>query len=135
MPTIFNGTPHSILIYDEKDVYEDAKTRKLYVKDPKARPLLEIPPAGEVLNARIVYRKAGIFEGIPIYEAELLGADPIPEADIVVVSALFAAAAKEFNLSGLERLYTISQPVYRDPGNPRPVGCLGFSRVMEVSRE
>jgi len=127
---IVNLTPHSINIYRKEDAEHNPSLRKAFIK-PGARPILTIPSSGMV-NAHITYTYDTMIDKIPIYKPVVQGIDPLPpkamKADIIIVSALYASAAKMVGVD-TTKLVTVSQPVYDNPNNPRPVGCIGLNRV------
>lgn len=122
---IYNYTPHTINIYSSTDCYYDQKNRKYFVKEG-VKPIHSIPSQG-VLNAHIDYEKVDEIDGIPIYEAKVKSIDPLPSG-YLIVSALFANACKILGV-GTDRLLTISNPIYSNPDNPRPIGCLGLNKA------
>ena len=122
---IRNFTPHKIVIFKREDCFFDDKTRKYYLKEG-AQPVVEIPSEG-VLNAHIEYERSEIVDNVEIFEARVKEIDPLPPGRLIV-SALFANACKIMGI-GTDRLLTISQPVYDNPDNPRPVGCLGLNKA------
>ena len=126
-----NATPHKINIFLPEQVYYDEKTRKHFLKSPKEeQPIKVIEPSGKLLNAKVSYILKETKEGIPIFVAKPETIDPIPEDyDIIIASNLYASYAIQFNLPNLDKLYTISQPVYIDKENPKPIGCLGLNKV------
>ena len=127
---ILNATPHPIYFYKEHQVCYDEKQRKYFLEDPNTEPAFVIEPSGVLLNVKVKYSLKEVKDGIPIYVQEVEHLDPVPEDyDIVIVSNLYASYAIKFGIAGVERLYTISQPVYADENNPRPIGCLGLDKV------
>jgi len=127
---ILNATPHPIYFYKEHQVRYDEKQRKLFLEDSDTEPTFVIEPSGILLSAKVKYSLKEIRDGIPIYIQEVEHLDPVPQDyDIVIVSNLYASYAIKFGIAGIEKLYTISQPVYADENNPRPVGCLGLDKV------
>jgi len=120
---IFNGTPHTIRIFREEDTF--GQGRKLFLEEG-AQPLVEIPSHG-TLNAQTENGEVpSAFQGsdIPLVGAvQFTSVDPLPGLyDLYVVSNMYRSAMKELGYS-TENLATISQAVYDDPDNPRPVGC------------
>jgi len=120
-----NFTPHNINIFAKEDVFYDEKQRKYFIKEG-AKPIKILPSEG-ILNAHIDYELSENVDGIDIFEAKVKNIDPLPSGRLIV-SALFANACKLMGV-GNGRLLTISQPVYKDPNNPRPVGCLGLNKA------
>lgn len=127
---IVNLTPHPVNIYRKENAEYNPSLRKAFIK-PDSRPILTIPSSG-IVNAHITYTLDSTINGIPIYKSVVKGIDPLPpeamEADIIIVSALYASTAKMVG-ADTTRLVTVSQPVYDNPENPRPVGCIGLNRV------
>ena len=87
-----------------------------------------------MLNARISYEEKGAVSGVPEFQPVVHAIDEIP-ADVpadalIVVSALYVNAAQLVGANFIDRLRTVSQPVYENSENPRPVGCLGLNRVF-----
>jgi hypothetical protein len=128
---LLNCTPHPLVVFREEDVVFMPEHRKAFVKEG-ATPLMTIAPSGVLLNVQWGQPKTELVgEGIPVRRKPVTGIDAIPEdADMVIVSALFASTALATGAPGVQRLFTISDPVYADPSNPRPVGCLGFAPVV-----
>jgi len=120
-----NFTPHNINIFAKEDVFYDEKQRKYFIKEG-AKPLLVLPSEG-ILNAHIDYELSENVDGIDIFEARVKNIDPLPSGRLIV-SALFVTACKILGIN-TNRLLTISQPVYSNPDNPRPVGCLGLNKA------
>jgi len=125
---IVNATPHPIYIFTHNQVYYDESVRK-YILKPNEKPVKVIPQSGVLLNVKAEYELTDTIEGIPIFKLQVKDIDPVPDGDIVVVSAMYATAAKEAGIEGLNRLYTVSQPVYESKENPKPVGVLGLNKV------
>jgi len=130
MLKIYNGTPHKINIYKKEDTEYKPEIRKYIVKDG-AKPIITIDSNG-LLNAKIEYTEKEVKDNITIYKMNATGVDTVPENyDIVIVSNLFATVAKDFNIEGVDKLYTVANPVYDNSENPRPVGCLGLLKVRD----
>jgi hypothetical protein len=128
---VLNCTPHPLVVFREEDTVFSPEHRKFFVKEG-AQPALTIAPSGVLLNVQWGQPKTELVgEGIPVRRKPVTGIDAIPEdADMVIVSALFASSALAAGVQGCDRLFTIADPVYADPSNPRPVGCLGFAPVV-----
>jgi len=127
---ILNTTPHPIHIFNPEQVYYDEKRRKHFLKNKDEKPVVIIEPSGILLNVKTKYILQEVKGGIPIYIKLIEGIDPLPgEHDILIVSKTYANTALQFNLKGLERLYTVSQTVYTNKNNPRPIGCLGLNKI------
>ncbi len=126
---IFNGTPHNIVVFAKDNVEYIPEIRKYVLKNQNAIPIATIPSNG-MLNAAVDFVETGTIDDIPIFNIVAKNVDPIPDADIVIVSNMYATYAKQFNIAGLERLYTIGNPVYQNRENPRPIGCLGLVKVL-----
>ncbi len=120
-----NYTPHTINIYKESDVEYDSTHRKFFVK-PGATACKTIPSKG-IANAKIRYVADDAIDGIPTFRPTVEAADTLPENGKFIVSALYVQACKILG-QDTAHLFTVSQPVYTDPDNPRPVGCLGLNR-------
>ena len=126
MVKIVNGTEHSINFYRVEDC-DQSNPRKLVLK-AGAEPFYTIPP-GVDLNCVKTNGSAPSLD-VPF---ELVGAvkftdaDPIPDADLIIVSNLYRSACKELGRD-TSRLATINGAVYDSAGeNPRPCGCLGLA--------
>ena len=120
---IKNFTPHQILIFRKEDCEFSQPHRKLFLKKG-ASPILVLPSEG-ILNAQISYQQIG--DDPPIFLPITKSCDLLPEGDdYIVVSALFVSAMKILR-QDTSRLLTVSQAVYENPENPRPIGCLGFN--------
>lgn len=129
---VLNCTPHEITIYSEDHVRYDEKQRKYFLKSPHhtALAVKRIPPSGTLLNAKIDYVLTEIRDGIPLFEQKVIDCDPVPRGyDAVIVSNLYAQCALMVLDDIPSPLFTVGKPVYLDPDNPRPVGCLGLVRV------
>lgn len=123
---IKNFTPHTINVYREEDVVFSSSHRKYFLKDG-AKPVATLPSEG-MLSAKIKYRRDTDINGIPIFSPQIESVDPIPEGDscFFVVSALYVSAVQMLG-DDPSRLLTVSNPVYENTENPRPVGCLGLN--------
>ena len=124
---IWNFTPHSLNFYSESDTTPAPKIRKLII-NTGAKPVLTVPSDG-MLNAKIDYVKVDSNLPIVEYAPKVTAVDSIPENiaedDIVVVSALYISAYRIVHGTVDPRFRTISNPVYENESNPRPIGCLG----------
>lgn len=127
MVSIYNGTPHTLKIFSEKDTFSEG--RKLFVNEG-AEPIVEVPSDG-ALNA--VKENAEVppqFQGanVPLKGGvKFTDVDPLPEGyDVYVVSNLYRAARVELGLD-TSCVATISDAVYNSPDNPRPCGCLALA--------
>ena len=122
---VFNGTPHNINIVTEARF--DPTIRK-YVADGEPSVVANIPSDG-VLSAKIETAEGEPIDDIPVYGKKVVGCDPIPRGyDVVVVSALYVAAAKLMGFD-VSRLYTIADPVYT-PDGKTILGCRGIAPAM-----
>ena len=67
------------------------------------------------------------IDGVHIVQTSPSSVDNPPEADYIIVSRLYAAAA----IGKYNNMLVVHDPVYRiDPdGNTTVVGCLGFERI------
>jgi len=127
---ILNCTSHDIHIFRPEDTISDG--RKLYLKDPFIKPIIKIP-VFQTLNAKLDYdniKHVVELSGseIPIFQPEVIESDSIPPQRnaFFVVSALYIQAQRVLG-NPIDRLVTVSQPVYQSQDNPRPIGCLGFN--------
>ncbi len=126
MSKIFNGTPHPITVLSDSCITYREDIRK-YVCSGELVVVAEIPSHG-VLSAKMDTVEVGRVGDIPVFAKKITGCDPIPEGyDIVVVSALYATAAKTAGLD-TSRLYTIGDPVYSEDGRTI-LGCRGIAKV------
>ena len=120
---IKNYTSHEIVIFRKEDTFSDG--RKLYKKE-NAKPVCVLPLEG-TLDAKIKYESDREVAGVTLFSPKVENIDPLPKGDdYLVVSALFVNACKLLGRP-VDRLLTVSQPVYDSPDNPRPIGCIGFN--------
>ena len=125
-----NCTPHEIVIFAPEDVEYVAEIRKNVVKN-EAKPITVIPKSNVLLNVKVHYEEFDKLNGVPLFRMVVDSIDPVPdEADIVIVSAMYASIAIALNIPGIDRLYTVSQPVYDSVEKPRPIGVLGLNKVI-----
>jgi len=132
--TIINATSHGIHIYRKEDCEYNKSQRKWFVKKG-AKPFLTIAPSRRLLNVHIENLLSYFTdEDVPVFISKVVAVDhpasqfpQIKTGDILVVSREYASVAvkryPEF------RYAVISQPVYNDLDNPRPIGCLGLEIV------
>jgi len=133
---ILNATPHVINIFRKEDVNYDEKLRKYFLINPEQKSYMEIQPCGILLNVETKLELKQVINGIPIFEVIPVKIDKIPaKHDIVIVSNMYANYALQFQIPNIEKLYTISQPVYISRENPRPIGCLGLNKVISAHQE
>jgi len=119
---IINMTPHEVVIYQTKDAGFIPKIRKYVLRDD-ATPVANIPSSG-MLSVQFL-DETWEEDGIMFCRREVAEIDPIPEGNsLVIVSALYASAARQAKIPGYERLVTIGDPVYEDKEGKRPIGCL-----------
>lgn len=126
MATIINMTPHTINICTPDAVRFDTTIRKWVADDPATAVIKSIPSEG-VLNAKISTVEGEPIEGIPTFEKNIEGCDPLPDADSVfIVSALFASA---FIKQGgdPDRILLVADPVMSTDGKTF-VGCRGLAK-------
>lgn len=122
---IVNGTEHEINFFQREQCTRSEDGRKLYIKEGET-PIYTVA-AGKNLNCE----KGNGFPPSGEYPFDVKGAvkffryDPIPEADLVIVSNLYRAAVVELG-GDSSHLATIDSAVYQE-GNPRPVGCIGLA--------
>jgi hypothetical protein len=109
---IINCTPHAINIIDNATFNSDL--RKWTTSNPNI--VATIPSSG-VVSAKIDAVDLRPINGIPVMGKTIVGVDPLPEGDdaIYVVSALYASAYRTIH-GNVERLYTVSDPVYSEDG-------------------
>ena len=128
MVSIYNGTPHTLRIFSEKDTFSEG--RKLFVNEG-AEPIVEVPSDG-VLNATKEHAELPAqFQGvnnIPLKGGvKFTAVDPLPEGyDVYVTSNLYRSARVELGLD-TSQVATITEAVYDNPDNPRPCGCLALA--------
>ena len=122
---IKNFTPHDINIIAKESCEYVPEIRKYVLKDPKPRIIRTIPSSG-MLSAQMEEKVELEIEGIEISVRKVISCDPIPEGDIIIVSALYANACR---IAGLDttRLFIIKDPVYDAENGLKIVGCLGLS--------
>jgi len=124
---IKNYTPHEIKIYDKNQAHYVPEKRKWFINENEKDNPIRVIPSDGILNAKIDYIETETLEGIPIYSPEVTNIDTPPENCYIVVSALYVQAAKILGIP-TKRMLTVSQPVYEDENNPRPIGCLGLNK-------
>lgn len=123
---IWNMTPHAINIIRKDHVEFKAEIRK-NVALPDYEVATSLPTDG-VLSAKLESTPTEDILGIPCYEKQVVGCDPLPDevedGDIVVVSALYATAYKR-TYGDTDQLFTIADPVYSNDGKT-VLGSLGI---------
>lgn len=120
---ILNFTPHYVTFFKNDDISFDSTIRKWIVKDG-AEPFLVIQSSG-MLNAKIDTIAGPTVNNIPTFVKKVVGCDPLPDGDsLVVVSALYAVAAAKSGLD-MTRVYTVADPVF-SPDGRTVVGCRGI---------
>ena len=129
---IWNFTRHAINIIE--DCAFNPKLRKYVYTGGEGKYIIKKALTSDgILNAKIGVsdKPAKVIDGMPVWEKSIKGIDNIPDEvaddDIIVVSALYAAACSM--CSGKDyRLYTVSDPVYIEDtdGNFKIVGCRGI---------
>lgn len=122
MYKIFNGTPHAINIVAKNSCRFDSGLRKWVSESPII--LVSVPPSGKVLSAKITTAEAESKNGIPVFDKKIEGYDPLPDADIIIVSALYASALQKAK-ADTSRVYTVADPVYSLDGKTI-LGSLGI---------
>lgn len=125
---IFNCTPHKINIYGKNQVFYQEKQRKFFLKEGEKSN--QVFTSDFLLNAEIEQNFEKEIHGVGIYSEKVLSIDPIPdkylgEKNFFVVSAKFISACRILNTE-TKQFLTICNPVYENPENPKPIGCLGF---------
>lgn len=122
---IVNGTTHAITIYDLNDC-DQSDPRKLKL-NPGAKPIHVIEAGAKNLNAKQGESpKPPIDAPFPVYgPVRFNSVDPVPNADIVIVSNMYRSACVELGID-TSNLATIYGAVY-DDSSPRPVGCVGLA--------
>lgn len=120
---ILNFTPHYVAFFKNDDISFDSTIRKWIVKDG-VEPFLVIKSSG-MLNAKIDTVPGPSINNIPTFHKKVVGCDPLPDGDsLIVVSALYAAAATKSGLD-MSRVYTVADPVF-SPDGRTVVGCRGI---------
>jgi len=134
---IINATPHTVTIYKQSDCEYNESQRKLIVKTG-AKPIKKITPSGKLLNACIEHMRVEDIFDTPVYVPRIFDIDDpedvfddLKSGDVIIVSRQYAAAHDLWvgDHKMPYRLACISQPVYDNPKNPRPIGCLGLEIV------
>lgn len=111
---IFNGTPHSINIISNC-VYKP-EIRKYVVPEGEQPIVVKSIPSNGILSAKIQTVNAGVVDGIPVFNKQVVGCDDLPAGyDIYIVSALYAVTAIKMGANP-SILYTVSDPVYSADG-------------------
>lgn len=123
---IINGTSHQISIYSEGDCYAIQGGRKL-IRKTGAQPAYVIDP-GSNLNAVKENKLAptGDYPFTVKGGVQFTDADPIPDADLVIVSNLYRAACIELGRD-VSTLGTVDGAVYEDENAVRPCGCIAIA--------
>lgn len=122
MKTFFNGTPHPINVV--ANGVSSPAIRKFVVPEGMAPEITISIPSDGMLNAKIESVQADSINGVPTFGKKVIGCDPIPEGDIIIVSALYVSAARAMGLD-TARLYTVADPVY-SPDGKTILGCRGI---------
>lgn len=123
---ILNYTPHTINIVNPDHTEFRADIRKnVALSDYEIIATVE---SSGVLSAKIQTAPGPNVGGIPIFEKQIIGVDPLPETDdpdtIFIVSALYVSAYRKVHGDDA-RLYTIADPVYSQDGKTI-IGSLGI---------
>ena len=122
---IINNTPHDVNVIDPKDITFDPTIRK-YVAAADTTPILVIPSSG-VLNAKISTVDAAPIDGVPVFDKNIGGCDPLPDDDNVhIVSALYASAAAKSGMD-MSRIMLVADPVMSTDGKTF-IGCRGLAK-------
>jgi len=121
MTQFFNGTPHAINIVDKATVTFNASIRKYVSAEPVI--VLSIPSNG-MLSAKVKTVETAPMDGVPVFIKVFEGVDELPDAGVIIVSAMYASAARATGAS-TQRLYTVADPVYTTDGKTI-VGSLGI---------
>jgi|GEM_PF-2804579 len=124
---ITNYTPHTINII--KEGYGFSSEVKRYVS-ADAKVAVSLPSSG-MLSAKIDTVEMPSIGKIPVFGKTVTGIDPMPEADAIITSAMYAQAAQILGYK-TDKLYTIADPVY-DLSGRTVLGCLGVSPVLQGS--
>lgn len=123
---IWNQTPHVINIIRKDCVVFNAEIRK-NVALPDYEVATSLPTDG-VLSAKLKSTLTEDILGVPCYEKQVIGCDPLPDevedGDIVVVSALYATAYRKV-YGDTNQLFTVADPVYSEDGRT-VLGSLGI---------
>ena len=133
MVALYNGTQHSINIYNIADTTTIEDGRKLILNEG-AVPLVVVP-SGKNLNCIKSNSEAPAFEVEGLPNSSVKGAvnftsyEPLPEeanGKVVIVSNLYRSAVKE--LGGNTSMFaTVDGVVYLSAEDKRPCGCLGLA--------
>lgn len=133
MVAIYNGTQHTISIYNVADTSAIEDGRKLILNEG-AQPSVVLP-SGKNLNCVKSNSDAPSFEVEGLPSTSVKGAvnfvsyEPLPaeaKGKVVVVSNLYRSAVKE--LGGDTSLFaTVDGVVYLSAEDKRPCGCLGLA--------
>jgi len=118
---VFNGTPHDVVFINPESAREVPEIRKLVSENPK---IVRSIPSNGMLNAVFgPVVEIGEVAGIPVFEKKIVDFDPLPDAEVVIVSALYAKA-----IGPHPRVYTVMNPVY-SPDGRSILGCLGIGKM------
>ena len=122
---IHNGTPHAIRIVDKDSATYNAEIRKWVSAEPI---FLEDIPSSGMLSAVIITDDMDGVAGLPVRRKLVASCDPVPDADVIIVSVMYASAARQFGYS-IENLYTVADPVYTEDGS-KVLGSLGICPAL-----
>ena len=124
MKKIFNGTPHSINIINPTSCVFNPSIRKWTSENPE---ILKSIHSDGILNAKLEsIQISTIIEDIPTFDKKIVDCDDIPDAEFIIVSALFFSAARVCG-KDTSRLFTVADPVY-SPDGRTIIGSLGICR-------
>ena len=133
MVALYNGTQHSISIYNIADTIAIENGRKLILKEG-ALPLVIIP-SGKNLNCVKSNAKTPSFKIEGLSNSSVKGAlnftsyDPLPKealGKVVIVSNLYRSAVKELG-GDTSMLATIDGKVYLSAEDKQTCGCIGLA--------
>ena len=116
---ILNMTSHEINIISEESVTFNPDIRKYISESPE---VLETIPLSGMLNVVFESSAGDPIGKIPTRVKRIMSADPVPDADVIIVSALYVGAVKD------DRLYTVIDPVFMPDGRT-VIGCLAIGQI------
>lgn len=124
---VFNGTAHPIHLIEGAEYREDIRA---YVGGRVTVTFLK----RTMLSAGVSSVPVGKIGCIRFFDKKFGDITPIPEGyDVVIVSAMYAQIARDAGIAGVDKLYTICDPVFEDDGTKSTHrGCRGLMRPMST---
>ena len=140
-PTKFlNMTPHDIVLYSESDAEYLPVTRKWVLRDDAVLPVLIIPKSGEIASvtyAPIAHSPINVDGAIvPLFQNRISAITEIEYSSdkYAIVSYQYSIGMQQYAAQLQQQPITVSNILtVKDTvfdSNGRPMGCLGFYRVI-----